>query len=86
MTNSGHSVLYTGVTNDLMRRVYEHRSGKANTFTGKYKIRKLVWYLDVESILNAIEEEKRIKAGSRAKKIALIEALNPKWEELLPER
>ena len=84
MTNSGHTTLYVGVTNNLERRVSEHREGKAGSFTTKYKISKLVWYIETSDVTSAIQEEKRIKGGSRQKKIQLIESLNPKWEELLP--
>jgi putative endonuclease len=84
MTNSGHTTLYVGVTNNLERRVSEHREGKAGSFTTKYKIFKLVWYIETSDVTSAIQEEKRIKGGSRQKKIQLIESLNPKWEELLP--
>lgn len=84
MTNPGHTVLYTGVTNDLMRRVYEHRQGKADSFTSKYHVTKLVWYQESESVLSAIAEEKRIKGGSRKAKIAMIEMFNPDWSELMP--
>ena len=84
MTNSGHTTLYVGVTNNLERRVSEHREGKAGSFTTKYKISKLVWYIETSDVTSAIQEEKRIKGGSRQKKIQLIESLNPRWEELLP--
>ncbi|MCE9586237.1 GIY-YIG nuclease family protein [Candidatus Uhrbacteria bacterium] len=84
MTNSGHSALYTGVTSDLEKRVDQHRKGTADSFTSKYKIVKLVWYVETSDVYSAIAEEKRIKGGSRKKKIDLIESMNPKWEELLP--
>ncbi len=83
MTNTGGTVLYVGVTNNLEKRVFEHREGQAGSFTSKYKITKLVWYAQTPDVASAIQEEKRLKAGSRKKKIELIEAMNPRWEELL---
>lgn len=82
LTNKVHTVLYTGVTNDLARRIEEHRSGKFIGFTKKYNITKLVFATAFISPSEAILAEKRIKAGSRKKKIELIESMNPKWEEL----
>ena len=83
LTNQSHSVLYTGVTNDLERRLTEHRQGLTPGFASKYHCRKLVWFEDTDDIKAAIEREKQIKAGSRAKKIALIESTNPDWRNLL---
>jgi putative endonuclease len=81
MTNQYHTVLYTGVTNDLPRRVFEHRSGQS-TFTKMYKATKLV-YFEIGSDVNAaIAREKQIKAGSRQKKIDLINTMNPEWRDL----
>ena len=74
MTNSRHTVLYTGVTNDLPRRVEEHKSGKGSAFTKKYNITKLVFYESGDNTNVAIVREKQIKAGSRKKKIELITA------------
>lgn len=82
MTNKYYNVLYTGVTNDLQRRVIEHRAGKASSFTKKYKIYKLVYYEAGDDIELAIRCEKQIKAGSRKKKLELIYSINPKWEDL----
>ncbi len=82
MTNKINTVLYTGVTNNLMRRVYEHRNGIDGRFTSKYKCRKLVYFQSTPYIIDAIEAEKRIKAGSRRKKIDLIESMNPDWRDL----
>jgi putative endonuclease len=86
MANKFNTVLYTGVTNDLVRRVYEHKM-KLNPdgFTGKYEINKLVYYEISEDITAAIEREKQIKAGSRKKKIALILDMNPGWKDLYDE-
>lgn len=85
MTNSRHTVLYTGVTNDLQRRVEEHRNGTGNTFTKKYNINKLVFYESGNDINIAIAREKQIKAGSRKKKIDLINSINPEWKDLAEE-
>ena len=82
MTNLGHTVLYTGVTNDLQRRVMEHRSGKGGIFSKKYKLYHLVYYESGSDITSAISREKQIKAGSRQKKIDLIISMNPMWEDL----
>lgn len=85
MTNAFDQVLYTGVTNDLERRVLEHRTGKGGTFTKKYKIFKLVFYEWCDDINSAIDREKQIKAGSRRKKIELINSINPEWKDLSEE-
>jgi putative endonuclease len=82
MTNAQHTVLYTGVTNDLLRRVLEHRSGNGSMFTKKYKVHKLVYFEAGDNINVAIAREKQIKSGSRQKKEDLINGLNPKWEDL----
>ena len=82
MTNQDHNVLYTGVTNDLQRRVIEHRSGKGGEFTRRYKIYKLVYYEAGNDVAMAIFREKQIKGGSRQKKIELINSINPGWEDL----
>jgi putative endonuclease len=82
MTNATHSVLYTGVTNDLARRIHEHSNGKGSVFTKRYQIRKLVFWERFEQSMDAIAAEKRIKAGSRKRKIGLIEELNPLWGDL----
>jgi putative endonuclease len=79
MTNTA---LYTGVTNDLQRRVLEHRSDIGSMFTKKYKLYKLVYYESGRDINTALTREKLIKAGSRRKKVELIESINPRWEDL----
>ena len=76
MTNKNNGVLYTGITNDLKRRVYEHREKFVSGFTGKYNVTKLVYYEILEDPENAILREKQIKAGSRQKKIDLIKSFN----------
>jgi putative endonuclease len=85
MTNKRSNVLYTGITNDLKRRVYEHKEKLVNGFTKKYNITKLVYYEVFEDPENAILREKQIKAGSRQKKIDLINSVNRKWLNLYEE-
>ena len=81
MTN--HSgTLYTGVTNNLERRVYEHKHKLVPGFTSKYNITKLVYYEEGNDVNEALSREKQIKGWLRAKKIALIESLNPEWKDL----
>jgi putative endonuclease len=77
-----NGTLYTGVTADLPRRAFEHREGIVKGFSKKYGCRMLVWYEPHEEMLDAIAREKQIKAGSRATKLALIESLNPDWNDL----
>ena len=77
--------LYPGVTNDLKRRVYEHKNKLVEGFTRKYNINKLVYYEIYEDIHEAIAREKQIKGGSRAKKISLIEEMNHDWKDLYDE-
>jgi predicted GIY-YIG superfamily endonuclease len=85
MTNRRNGTLYTGVTSDLPRRVYDHRTGAVPGFTSRYKLKMLVWYELYDDMTNAIMREKQIKAGSRKKKLALIEAQNPQWHDLYPD-
>ena len=85
MTNKHHTVLYTGVTNDLQRRAYEHRTGQGSGFTSRYGVKKLVWYEISQDVSAAIAREKQIKGGSRKKKIALVEQMNPEWRDLYDE-
>lgn len=82
LTNQRHTTLYTGVTNNLQRRVFEHRQKLVKGFTKKYNIDKLVYFEVAESPLSAISREKQIKAGSRSKKLAMIDTLNPQWRDL----
>ena len=82
MTNRNKTVIYTGVTNDLKRRVQEHKDKKGSSFTKKYNITTLVYYEPFSRIYDAIAAEKTTKSGSRAKKIALIESTNPGWKDL----
>lgn len=85
MANKSNTVLYTGVTNDLKRRVFEHRERLIKGFTNKYKITKLVYYEVAQDIESAILREKQIKGGSRQKKIDLILSMNKKWRDLAEE-
>jgi len=82
MTNKRNTVLYTGVTNHLRRRIYEHKEKIVGGFTKKYNVNKLVYYEIFDDIENAILREKQIKAGSRGKKIELIKNMNPEWKDL----
>ena len=83
MTNMGNTVLYTGITNDLQRRAYEHREKLINGFTQKYKVSQLVYYEIFDDPENAISREKQIKAGPRRKKGELINSMNEEWTDLL---
>jgi len=82
MTNKRNTVLYTGVTSDLKRRVWQHREKVIQGFTERYNVTKLVYYEAFEDVLDAIAREKQIKGGSRQKKIALIAGMNPDWRDL----
>lgn len=83
MTNPRHTVLYTGVTNSIMRRAIEHAQHRGSKFTKKYNATELVYYEMFSDPTTAIRREKQIKAGSRADKIRLIERMNPEWGNLL---
>lgn len=82
ITNLNNRVLYTGVTSDLVKRVYEHRNKLVEGFTRKYNVTKLVYYETFDDIVNAIAREKQIKGWLRSKKITLIENSNPGWKDL----
>ncbi len=82
ITDSSHRTLYTGVTNDIFKRVWQHKNGQGGGFTSHYKSKYLVYYAETTDVYSAIAEEKRIKGGSRAKKIELIELQNPEWKDL----
>ena len=82
MPNKVNSVLYTGVTSNLVKRVYEHKNKLIPSFTNKYNITKLVYYEVSSSILSAIEREKQIKGKKRAYKESLINEFNPEWKDL----
>jgi putative endonuclease len=85
LTNKGHTVLYTGVTSDLKGRVYQHREKLVMGFTSRYNVNKLVFFEVTEDVNSAIAREKQIKAGSRQKKIELIQGMNPDWRDLYDE-
>ena len=85
MTNSRHTVLYTGVTNDLLRRVEEHKNKTGSAFTKKYNVNKFVYYESGDDINIAMAREKQIKAGFRQKKLDLINSLNLEWKDLSEE-
>jgi putative endonuclease len=80
MTNRSVTTLYTGVTNDLERRVYEHKHGLVNGFTKRYNVTRLVYYEATDDVRSAIEREKQLKGWLRQRKVALIESVNPRWE------
>ncbi|MDQ7815282.1 MAG: GIY-YIG nuclease family protein [Patescibacteria group bacterium] len=82
LTNCVRSVLYIGVTNDLERRLYEHKSHLVHGFTDKYQINRLIYYEETTDISAAIEREKQLKKWSRSKKEWLIATLNPFWNDL----
>ena len=82
MANSTNTVTYTGVTNDLCRRIFEHKGKYVDSFTKRYNIDKLVYYECTESIESAILREKQLKGGSRKKKVALINSMNKEWCDL----
>jgi putative endonuclease len=77
--------LYTGVTNDLERRVAEHKERKPGSFTARYNVTRLVYFERFDYICDAIARENRIKPMLRAQKIALIESMNPQWQDLSEE-
>lgn len=81
-TNKTNTVLYTGVTKNLVRRIYEHKQKFVSSFASRYHITKLIYYETFNDVKLAIEREKQIKAGSRRKKIELIESLNLDYKDL----
>jgi putative endonuclease len=85
MASRRNGTLYVGVTNDLIKRVYEHKSDMVDGFTKKYSVHKLVYYEATPDIYVAIEREKRLKKWNRKWKIRLIEKFNPKWKDLYEE-
>ena len=82
LANSRHTVLYTGVTNNLLRRVSEHKNKTISGFTKRYNVDQLVYFECGDDINIAIAREKQIKAGSRQDKIDLINSMNPEWKDL----
>ena len=84
LANRYNGTLYVGVTNDLKRRIYEHKNNLVKGFTSKYKVDKLVYYEHTNNIVSAIEREKKLKRWKRQWKIDLIEKDNPRWEDMDP--
>ena len=83
LTNKNLTVLYTGVTNDLVRRVYEHKNHlDQNSFTAKYKTTRLIYFEETTDVRAALEREKQIKSWSRERKTDLIVGMNPEWRDL----
>lgn len=83
LTNKNHTILYTGVTSDLAKRLDEHRTGLyKNAFTSRYNVTLLVYYEGFTSIEEAIAREKQIKTGSRQKKLELINQFSPEWNDM----
>ncbi|BEQ13030.1 GIY-YIG nuclease family protein [Desulfoferula mesophila] len=82
VTNQGNEVLYTGVTNDLARRIWEHKNGTAEGLTSRYNAGRLVYYEVFDDPQSAIAREKQLKSGSRKNKEKLVEGMNPGWQDL----
>lgn len=82
LASEKHGTLYVGITNSLQKRIWQHREGAADSFTKRYSIHRLVYFEDFRDARSAIAREKQLKAGSRAKKIALIERENAGWLDL----
>ncbi|MDG1436466.1 MAG: GIY-YIG nuclease family protein [Rickettsiaceae bacterium] len=82
ITNKKNGTLYTGVTSDIVQRIYDHKQGVIQGFTKKYNCKILVFYELHNTMYSAIEREKQIKGGDRRKKLLLIESMNPNWEDL----
>ena len=82
MTNKNNTVLYSGMTNNIVVRIYQHKNNLIEGFTKRYNVHKLVYYEIFDDVNLAIQREKQIKAGSRKKKISLIEEVNPEWKDL----
>ena len=85
MANKNNNVLYIGVTNNLIRRVYEHKSGKVDGFTKMYNCHKLVWFQQTKDVIAAITQEKRMKKWKREYKENVIREMNPEWNDLYDE-
>ncbi|MDD3226617.1 MAG: GIY-YIG nuclease family protein [Tissierellia bacterium] len=85
LTNKYNKVLYVGITNDLIRRTYEHKNNLVEGFTSKYNVHKLVYYDLTGDVMSAITREKQIKGWTRDKKIKLIESMNLEWKDLYNE-
>ena len=85
LASDKNGTLYTGVTSDLVKRIWEHKNGSTEGFTKKYEVHTLVWYERHETMESAISREKAIKKWERAWKIEIIEGSNPEWRDLYPE-
>ena len=85
LTNWNHRVMYVGVTNDLVRRLYEHKNKLVSGFTKKYNVSKLVYFEETSDVHSALGREKEIKKWRRAKKNALVVGVNPEWKDLSDE-
>ena len=85
LTTKNNTTLYTGITSNLPKRIYEHKAKLVDGFTKKYNVNKLVYFEIYNEITEAINREKQIKAGSRKKKIELINSFNPEWKDLSKE-
>jgi len=85
LASKRNGTLYVGVRSNLVQRVWQHQQGVIDGFSAKYSVKRLVWYEQHESMEAAIQREKQIKAGSRARKVALIEGRNPQWLDLYAE-
>jgi putative endonuclease len=85
LTNEFETTLYIGVTNDLVRRISEHKNDAADGFTKKYRLHKLVYFESTSDVNEAIFLEKQLKAGSRKKKMDLVKKINPEWKDLSTE-
>jgi len=81
-TNKTNTVLYTGITNNLVKRIYQHKNKIVSSFSSKYNINKLVYYEVFQDVNDTIKREKQIKAGSRKKKLELVKKMNPYFEDL----
>jgi putative endonuclease len=86
MTSSSLSAMYIGVTNDVGRRIVEHRNGKGSEFVKKYRVTRLVYVEEFENPTDAITREKQLKGWKRIRKNELVRAANPKWEDLIPDQ
>ena len=82
LANKQYGALYTGITSDLLKKVYEHKHGMMEGFTKEHGVKKLVYYEVVKDVISAIEREKRMKKWNRQWKIELIQSLNPDWDDL----
>ena len=85
MASRRNGTLYTGVTSDLVKRVWQHREGLGDGFSKRYGCKLLVWFELADTMDAAVTREKQLKGGSRAKKLALIEAMNPAWDDLFEQ-